>query len=47
MKTAAGIDVSKGKCMVCAMCPFSPREFSHTSDGKQMIYIMQIKAYLN
>lgn len=36
MNTAVGIDISKGKCMVCAMRPFgevvlSPREFLHTS----------------
>jgi len=38
MNTAVGIDVSKGKCMVCAMRPFgevvlSPQEFIHTSAG--------------
>ncbi|MDR2615685.1 MAG: IS110 family transposase, partial [Oscillospiraceae bacterium] len=38
MNTAVGIDVSKGKSMVCAMRPFGeivlpPREYAHTSTG--------------
>ena len=38
MNTAVGIDVSKGKSMVCAMRPFgevvlSPREYMHTKAG--------------
>ena len=44
---AVGIDISKGKSMVCAMCPpgqviIAPREYPHTKSGlEQMAYAIK------